>query len=226
MASILNRNKQWLIYLNSTNGAFNRKMNTFSTLIWHINISSLLLLFISSGNECHFFSIFHKWNYSKTMKNSAEILWKNKKSCGFVSFDDIVLRIEILSPKINCLMVLIFCWLYPNPAWKKGISGIAYPQTCAAPPCRSFTVVLCLAVVKAFVPLNSSATWLCIFLHSWFLLCAARVFCSGMLGHALSQEPVGPHSSFALHFHVSSQLQLEAVELLQHRSCRLWYMDF
>lgn len=200
---------------------------------------NLMPLFPSRGKTNSISSpSFHTWTYSHTRTNLlSHPIKKQKKhpppnsnvTCDFTPLDDPILLTDILSPLYKTFHSCKRCWF--------SVSGTSYPQTCAAPPCRSITVVLSFFPslslslsryrLRLFVPLNISATWsCCTFLHSWFLLCAAQASCSGVLGHALSQEPVGPHPSFALHFHVSSQLQLEAVELLQHWSRRLWYMDF
>lgn len=45
------------------------------------------------------------------------------------------------------------------------------------------------------------------------------------LAVALAQQPIGGHLAFALHLNVSSQLQLEAVELLQDVPCGGRHMD-
>lgn len=45
------------------------------------------------------------------------------------------------------------------------------------------------------------------------------------LAAALSQEPVGRHLSFALDLDVSSEFQLEAVELQQDVASRRWHVD-
>lgn len=45
------------------------------------------------------------------------------------------------------------------------------------------------------------------------------------LAVALSQQPIGGHLSFALDVDLSSQLQLEAVELLQDVAGRRWHVD-